>query len=79
MIRLLLKSYNKTKELELLNYTLEKKVRKRTKSIENQLYFDSLKGLKSYQALSRDVEKSNFMFTTLMLVNIDNFVLFFRT
>ena len=79
MIRLLLKSYNKTKELELLNYTLEKKVRKGTKSIENQLYFDSLKGLKSYQALSRDVEKSNFMFTTLMLVNIDNFVLFFRT
>ncbi|MEA3554589.1 MAG: EAL domain-containing protein [Campylobacterota bacterium] len=61
------------KELELLNYTLEEKVKDRTKSIENQLYFDSLTGLKSYQALNRDVEKSDFMFTTLMLVNIDNF------
>jgi len=61
------------KEIEELNKNLEVKVKERTSEIENQLYCDSLTNLGSYQALSRDVENANFSFTTLILVNIDNF------
>ncbi len=61
------------KALEELNQTLELKVKERTQEIENQLYFDKLTGLGSYQALTQDVNNSDFMFTTLMLINIDNF------
>lgn len=61
------------KNLEKLNDELEHKVQERTQEIENQLYTDSLTGLNSYQALSRDIEKRDYTFTTLMLINIDNF------
>lgn len=61
------------KELENLNKNLELKVEQRTVEIENQFYYDSLTDLGSYQALNVDVQKSDFMFTTLILINIDNF------
>ncbi len=61
------------KELEELNNTLELKVEQRTKEIKNQLYFDNLTKLGSYQALVRDIENNNFIFTAVILLNIDNF------
>lgn len=59
------------KELEELNQKLEKLVAKRTKEIENLLYYDKLTGLKTQSALIDDMRGKSF--SALFLINIDGF------
>ena len=61
------------KKLEGFNNTLEKQIKLRTKEIERKLYFDDLTKLQSNYSLMEDIKNTETIFTTLMLINIDNF------
>ncbi len=58
-------------ELIKINNQLEVLVRQRTQELENLLYKNPVSGLKSHQALMRDIEKSSL--PTIFLIDINDF------